>query len=130
MIKSVEPKETVVRPKVEAGEPGFALGLAGFITSFVLGIVGLVLSAVALSQSKKIGKRNTFAFAGLIIGIVKTVLDVLVIAGLIFGTVLLVNYCKENPTECTSSTSPGLYGPGKMYNPLDSGDPATNNFTY
>ena len=129
MMKTVAPKEPIIRQKVEAGEPGFGLGLAGFITSFVVGIVGLVLSAVALSQSKKIGKSNTFAFAGLIIGIVKTVLDVLAIGAMIFGTVVLVNYCKANPTECTSS-SQGYYGPGKMYGPLDTGDPATNNSTY
>lgn len=86
--------------RVGVGEPGFALGLAGFITSFVAGPVGLILSAIGLSQSKRIGKGNTFGLAGLIIGIVQTALSLIGIAAFVVGAVLLASYCNDNPDQC------------------------------
>lgn len=112
------------RPKVEPGEPGYALGVAGFITSFIWGIVGIVLSAVGLSQSKRINKGNTLAFAGLIIGIVQTVLSTLVIAGMIAAGVALANYCTAHPNKCQDSSNTQVAPDG-------SSDPsATPNRTY
>lgn len=110
--------QPVTQPKVGPGEPGFALGLAGFITSFVWGIVGIILSAIGLSQSKKIGKGNTFAFVGLIIGIVQTVLSVLAIAGLIFAFAWFGKYCNDHPDSCNNSNSSGSY-----YYPQDGAQP-------
>jgi hypothetical protein len=65
-----------------AGEGGGtnALAIAGFITSLFLPIVGLVLSAIALGQIKRTGQRGRgLAMAGLIIGIVFTVIALAVI---------------------------------------------------
>ena len=52
--------------------PGRTLGIIGFILSFiwVLDVVGLIISAVGLSQSRRAGQKNGFALAGLIISIV------------------------------------------------------------
>ncbi len=54
--------------------PGKTLGIVGLILSFVAAIVGLIVSAIALNQSKKAGFKNTPAKVGLILGIVFSVL--------------------------------------------------------
>ena len=45
----------------------------GLIVTFFAAIIGLILSAVALSQSKKAGFKNTPAKVGLILGIIFSV---------------------------------------------------------
>lgn len=106
MASNQQPAQSAgVQQKVGPGEPGYAMGIAGFITSFVWGIVGIVLSAIGLSQSKKINKGNTLAFAGLIIGIVQTILTVLFVAGMIAASVALFNYCNAHPAACSDSSS-------------------------
>jgi hypothetical protein len=58
--------------------PGKTLGIVGLILSIVVGgLPGLIVSAIALNQSKKAGYKNTIALVGLIIGIVVTVFYVL-----------------------------------------------------
>lgn len=108
-----EPITPAPRPKVGPGEPGFALGLAGFISSFIWGLVGIVLSAIGLAQSKKIGKGNTFALAGIIIGIVQTVLSILAIIGVIFAAAWFANYCDAHADACQSSNGDS----GRYYYP-------------
>ncbi|MFF2272357.1 DUF4190 domain-containing protein [Agromyces sp. NPDC058136] len=50
--------------------PGKTLGIVGFVLALVggLNLVGLILSWVALAQSKKAGVKNPLALAGVIIG--------------------------------------------------------------
>lgn len=50
--------------------PGKGLGIAGFVLSLLgpLTVVGLVLSIVALVQSRRAGRSNGFAVAGIVIG--------------------------------------------------------------
>jgi hypothetical protein len=81
--------------------PGKTLGIVGLIVSFFFAIVGLILSAVALSQSKKAGYKNTPAKVGLILGIVFSVLWIIfwIFWGAIFIAVL--QNCPE--------VSPGVY---------------------
>ncbi len=57
--------------------PGKTLGIVGLVLVFFTGIVGLILSAVALNQSKKAGYTNTPAKVGLILGIVFVALGLL-----------------------------------------------------
>lgn len=64
--------------------PGKTLGIVGLVLSFFTAIIGLIISIVALRQSKKAGFKNTPALVGIIIGIVTTVL------GLIIGIVSVV----------------------------------------
>jgi len=83
--------------------PGKTLGIVGLIVSFFAAIVGLILSAVALSQSKKAGFKNTPAKVGLILGIIFSVAWIIfwivfaVTGAAIFGG--LVDVCSQ-------------YGPG------------------
>jgi hypothetical protein len=106
VVEKKKSNEPVLQPAV-AGEAGYGLGVAGFVVSFFVGVAGIVLSAVALKQSKAAGRRNGLALAGLIIGIVKTALDVLAIVGIVIGTVWLSHYCANNATACSTQTGPG-----------------------
>jgi hypothetical protein len=65
--------------------PGKTLGLIGLILAIVAPVVGIIVSAIALSQSKKAGFENKLAKIGLIVGIVLTVL-IVVLYVVIFAT--------------------------------------------
>jgi len=62
--------------------PGKTLGIVGLIVAFFFSLVGLIISAVALKQSKDAGFANTPAKVGVILGIIFTALGLL---WLIFG---------------------------------------------
>jgi hypothetical protein len=56
------------------------LAIAGFVVSFFVPIVGLILSAVALGKLRKNGKSGKgLATAGLILGILGTVLAIIIL---------------------------------------------------
>lgn len=57
--------------------PGKTLGIVGLVLAFVFSLVGLILSAIALSQSKQAGYKNTPAKVGLILGIIFTAISVI-----------------------------------------------------
>ena len=59
-----------------ADYPGKTLGIVGLVLAIVAPVVGIIVSAIALSQSKKAGYPNQLAKFGLIVGIVLTVLIV------------------------------------------------------
>jgi uncharacterized membrane protein len=66
-------------PVAPATYPGKTLGIIGLIAAFVFTLLGLILSIVALSQSKAAGYKNTPAKVGLILSIIFIVL------GVVFG---------------------------------------------
>jgi uncharacterized membrane-anchored protein len=67
--------------------PGKTLGIVGLVLSIVVGgIVGIIVSAIALSQSKAAGYKNTPAKAGIIIGII--VLALWIIGVILFSVTL------------------------------------------
>ena len=57
-----------------ADYPGKTLGIVGLVLAIVAPLVGVIVSAIALNQSKKAGFENKLAKIGLIVGIVLTVL--------------------------------------------------------
>ncbi|MCS5736006.1 DUF4190 domain-containing protein [Herbiconiux daphne] len=68
-------------PPLAPGDfPGKTLGVVGLIVAIFFNVIGLILSAVALSQSKKAGYRNSPALAGVVIGAVFTGISVVIIA--------------------------------------------------
>ena len=111
--------------KVHIGERGYALGLAGFITSFFFGLVGLILSIIARSQSKKIGKKNTFAFVGIIIGIVQTVLSALSAVFIVITFATVVNYCVQHQNTADSCSESGSSSQNGQYDGSDDGQGQT-----
>jgi hypothetical protein len=76
--------------RAAAGEdyPGRMLGIVGLVVAIVASLIGLVISAVAFSQSKKAGYKNTPALIGMIVGGVFFVLTVVSAAIGIAGAAL------------------------------------------
>jgi DMSO/TMAO reductase YedYZ heme-binding membrane subunit len=85
-----------------AAAPGKTLGIVGLILAFLAPLIGLILSLVARSQSKKAGVQNTPATVGIIIGIIGTIIILIaVIVSVVSGAALLAQ-CAE--------LGPGTYG--------------------
>lgn len=71
--------------------PGKTMGIVGFILAFVIAPAGIVVSAMALSESKKVGYPNALGKWGLWLSIVFTsvwVLYVLFVVLAVFGGML------------------------------------------
>jgi len=66
------------------GVAGFVCVIVGLIIPFV-GIVGLVLSWVGLSQAKREGRPQGLARAGVIVGIVAMILGIIILIAVIAG---------------------------------------------
>lgn len=78
--------------------PGKGLGIAGLIISFFIGLLGLILSIVALSKSKKAGMGNGVAVAGIIVGALSTLGQI--IAGIfiilaVIGAAAITKQCQD-----------------------------------
>lgn len=80
---------TTTAPVGPADFPGKTLGIVGLVLAIVAPLVGVVVSAVALSQSKKAGFENKLAKIGLIVGIVLTAL--IIVFYVVFAAVLMQN---------------------------------------
>ena len=57
-------------------DPGQTLGIVGLVLSVVgcTGPIGLIVSLIALSKSRKAGFTNAFAIIGIVIGVIFTVI--------------------------------------------------------
>ncbi|WP_291039905.1 hypothetical protein [Herbiconiux sp.] len=77
-------KDTLTTAPAGTDFPGKTLGIVGLVVAIIANLIGLIISAIALSQSKKAGYKNTPALAGVIVGAILTVL------GIIFGIVGVV----------------------------------------
>ncbi|MFD6054589.1 DUF4190 domain-containing protein [Agromyces sp. NPDC060279] len=60
-----------------ADYPGKTLGIVGLVLAIITPLIGLIISAVAQSQSKKAGYPNGLAKAGVIVGSILTALGVI-----------------------------------------------------
>jgi len=92
--------------------PGKTLGIVGLIVAFFASVVGIIISAIALKQSKDAGYKNTPAKVGVILGSIFAVLTVvLVVASIALGGLALnaaINeVCEGQPsgTELTDGTT-------------------------
>ena len=81
-------------PQQASVNPGRSLGIAGFVLSIIVpvSLIGLILSIIALVQSKRAGMKNGFALAGIIIGAV-VVIGAILLLTLGFST--LFQTCQE-----------------------------------
>ncbi|MBG6218587.1 hypothetical protein IWX75_003072 [Arthrobacter sp. CAN_A6] len=80
--------------------PGRTLGIVGFVLAFIpfLNPVGVIVSIIALVKSKKAGRGNGLAIAGIIIGTLATIVLVLIIAGLVAAAPLIqevAEFCEQ-----------------------------------
>ncbi|MET0806914.1 MAG: hypothetical protein ABWX66_03190 [Lacisediminihabitans sp.] len=58
--------------------PGKTLGIVGLVVAIFFNLIGLIISAIALNQSKNAGYKNTPALAGVIVGAVLLVLGIII----------------------------------------------------
>ena len=83
-----------------ASNAGKTLGVVGLILSFFSGPIGLIVSAVARSQSKKAGIKNTPATVGIVIGLLSTIgIIIAIVAGVIAGGALAAQCGDLGPGE-------------------------------
>ncbi|MFB2580791.1 hypothetical protein ACEXQD_06040 [Herbiconiux sp. P15] len=71
-------KDTLISAPAGTDYPGKTLGIVGLVVAIIANLIGLIISAIALSQSKKAGYKNTPALAGVIIGAVLFVIGIIV----------------------------------------------------
>lgn len=84
--------------------PGKGLGIAGLILAFFIPLLGLILSIVGKSQSKKAGLPNGPATAGIWLSIIFIVLGII-------GTILFFSMFASLFTAC-SDLGPGVHNVG------------------
>lgn len=80
---------------VPASNAGKTLGVVGLILSFFSGPLGLIVSAVARSQSKKAGLKNGPATAGIVIGLLSTIAIVIAIVAAVVAGGALAAQCGD-----------------------------------
>lgn len=73
-------------PTLGPGNPGHGLGIASLIFSLVGGgLIGIILGAIGLSKSKRVGQKNGLAVAGIIIGVLNVLVAITVLSILFAG---------------------------------------------
>jgi hypothetical protein len=78
-----------------ASPPGKTLGIVALILSFFFQLIALILGFVALSQSRKVGSKNTPAVVAIILSIVFGLIWILVVGGAIAGAATLLQQCSD-----------------------------------
>lgn len=76
-------------------DPGKTLGVVGLVLAIVASVVGLIVSIIALRKSKKAGFKNGLALAGVIVGVLTTLVSLIVAGVVIYGTVTVLDKCGE-----------------------------------
>lgn len=98
------PEQQAYQPAPAPGAfPGKGLGIAGLVLAFLMPLIGLILSLVAKSQSKKAGVKNTPATVGVIVSIVLLVIEVI---ALIVVIAILASVSSQIAEACA------ILGPG------------------
>lgn len=75
-----------------AAAPGKGMTIAGIVFAFLIPILGLILSIVALVQSRNAGQKNGGAIAGIIISIVWPIILAILLTTVFAG---LFNQCAQ-----------------------------------
>jgi heme/copper-type cytochrome/quinol oxidase subunit 2 len=88
-----------------ASVPGKTLGIVGLVLAILAPLVGLILSIVAKSQSKKAGVKNGPATAGIWVSIVLMVVTVVIIGISVAMSMTAVNAA----LEVCSQLGEGIY---------------------
>ena len=89
------PAPAPVQTAPAAPVPGKTLGIVGLVLAFLAPLVGLILSIVAKSQSKKAGVKNTPATAGIWVSIVVMVLTLVIVGITVAMSMTAVNAALE-----------------------------------
>ena len=93
------PPSAPVYSTTPAAVPGKTLGIVALIVSFFFQLIALILGFVALSQSRKVGAKNTPAVVAIVLSIIFGIGWIAVTIGLIVGGVGLfggiIDQCAE-----------------------------------
>ncbi|SDY84186.1 hypothetical protein [Herbiconiux ginsengi] len=65
-------------PPTGTDYPGKMLGIVGLVVAILANLIGLVISVIAYTQSKKAGYKNMPALIGVVVGAVFFVLTVVI----------------------------------------------------
>jgi hypothetical protein len=82
-----------VAPLGPNADPGRTLGIIGLVLAFVASIAGIIVSAIALRESRRAGYSNGFAIAGLILSIVFSVVGLIIAIFVVFGIIATLQQC-------------------------------------
>lgn len=85
--------------------PGKGLGIAGLVFAFLVPLVGLILSLIAKSQSKKAGAKNTPAKVGVVVSSVLLALSIVIA---IVSVVIFANLAAQLAEAC-ATLGPGVH---------------------
>lgn len=95
------PTQTTATPP-QAQDPGHTMGVVGLVLAFVgMQFIGLIVSIIARSKSKKAGFKNTLATIGIVINAIFLVLGILWLILIVFVTSSGLN----NATKDTEATT-------------------------
>lgn len=78
------------QPTYAPDPPGKTMGIIGFVLAFVIAPAGIVVSAMALSESKKVGYDNALGKWGLWLSIIFTALGVLAVLAYVLFFVFFI----------------------------------------
>ena len=81
-----------------ASDAGKTLGIVGLVLAFVFALAGIIVSAIARSQSKKAGVKNTPATVGLGLSIIFFIIQLIWLVVVIIGFVALASVCAQYGT--------------------------------
>jgi hypothetical protein len=90
-----QPQQTQQAQMFASKDSGHDLGIASFVISFFVGIIGLILGIIGFNKSKKAGHKNGLALAGIIIGFIQTALVIIGIVVFIVPVSGLINKCNS-----------------------------------
>lgn len=85
--KAVEPSDE---------DPGHTMSVAGLVLAIFMPLIGLVVSIIARSKSKKAGHKNGLALAGIIVSIVSLIVSIAVGALIVLGVNKTLQFCDKN----------------------------------
>lgn len=85
-----------------ADNPGKTLGIVAFVLSFFVNLVGLILGIVALSQSRKVGQKNGFAVAAIVISSISIVIGIIVAIALIVAAGAAADLARQAVEACSA----------------------------
>lgn len=77
-----------------AEDPGRTLGIVGLVLAFVASVIGLVISIIARRKSSRAGYKNGLALAGIIVGIITTLITIGIITATVYGIMHVSSQCK------------------------------------
>ncbi|WP_049828713.1 DUF4190 domain-containing protein [Arthrobacter sp. RIT-PI-e] len=84
-----------------AENPGRTLGIVGFILAIFLAPIGLIISIIGMVKSRKARMGNGFALAGIIIGVLFTILGAVIIYFIVSVGIEVAQLCEGVPSGGT-----------------------------